>query len=106
MKVIILSGLSGSGKDHTAKLLSGKKVVKYIKRYTTRPKRDGEDAYFHISDKSFNSMMKRGEFIEISKYYVDKDKVEHWRYATKKFFNSEEMLCYTCDIKTMIKYIF
>lgn len=80
-KLIILSGMSGVGKDTVAKILMQKnpKIVK-VKTCTTRKRRvelNGklDNTYFYLNEKKFKQMIEKNQFLE-------------WAYVHGKYYGS------------------
>lgn len=67
VKVIVITGTSGSGRKSTAKQLSLSLGIPYVFPYTTRAirplERNGEHYHF-ISDAEFQAMLERNEFFQ------------------------------------------
>ena len=85
--VIVLVGASASGKSTLAKqFVENNPSFSRIVTYTTRPKREGEvDGidYHFVSDEVFDSMIKRGSFVEHASY-------RDWKYGTAINFGNTE----------------
>jgi len=85
--VLIIVGASGSGKSTLAKTIE-KQLPDFsrIVTYTTRPKReneiDGIDYHF-VSNETFDSMIKQGDFVEHASY-------RGWHYGTAVNFGKNE----------------
>lgn len=66
--LVILSGVSGSGKDTIKKeLIKRMKNVESLPSYTSREQRPGEvegQAYVYVSKQQFEEMIKNGDFYE------------------------------------------
>ena len=66
--LVILSGLSGSGKDTIKKeLIKRMENVETLSSFTSRPMRDGEvegEAYYFVTKDQFEEMIKKDEFYE------------------------------------------
>lgn len=85
MKLILLIGHSGSGKDFILrKALESINGLKCVCSHTTRPKRnteiEGREYYFITSDK-MNEMINNDEFIETRNY---KTEFGSWKYGLAK----------------------
>lgn len=122
--MIILMGMSGSGKTAIAKELNRRGYERVI-TYTTRPirenEKDGVD-YHYISDKEFTAMVKNKEFAEWKEYNASFGKckygstVESYKNKNKAVIiltpsgvedvldaGIEAIIVYVkCDIKTLI----
>ena len=80
--MIILCGMTSSGKDYVKKLLL-KDGMESVVTYTTRPKRKGEKdgvSYHFISKDDFLKLKKENYFIETAHYDVATK--ERWYYGT------------------------
>lgn len=78
-KVIILTGLSGSGKDTLSSMLQESTEVQPITPHSTRLKRDGEvegNPYYFVTTDQFQEMEKNGEFIETASYLTKFNGIE------------------------------
>ncbi len=66
--LVILSGVSGSGKDTIKKeLIKRMENVETLSSFTSRPMRDGEvegEAYYFVTKDQFEEMIKKDEFYE------------------------------------------
>ena len=66
-KIIVITGMSGSGRKNTAKQLSHSLGIPYVSSYTTRDirpqERDGEHYHF-ISNEVFQTMQDNKEFFQ------------------------------------------
>lgn len=76
--IIVLVGESASGKTTLAKKFEEEADFSRVITYTTRPMREGEENgvdYHFISDKQFDEMNEKGQFIEHAEY-------RGWKYGT------------------------
>lgn len=66
--LFVMSGPSGAGKTTIVKaVLSELEGIEFSVSYTTRPKREDEVEgvdYFFVDEKTFNSLIEKGEFLE------------------------------------------
>ncbi|MBZ1348963.1 MAG: guanylate kinase [Candidatus Liptonbacteria bacterium] len=72
LRLIIITGLSGAGKDSVVEKLKKKIKFNRITTTTTREKRKGEkqgSPYYFISKAKFQKMIKNGDFFEWAKVY-------------------------------------
>ena len=88
-KIIILMGMSGSGKDKIRKILEEDYGYENIVSYTSRPIREkevnGRDYYF-VSKKEFENIINNNEMIEYRKYKTNLcGNTDTWFYGVKKF---------------------
>ncbi len=71
--LIVISGLSGSGKDSVVKGLKNRQMpFQFVVTATTRPMRPGEQEgvdYFFVSEMEFQQMIDTGELIEHARVY-------------------------------------
>ena len=85
--IVILSGVSGAGKDTIKRILMGKDGrIKTLPSYTTREKRVNEvegENYYYVSKEKFKEMIDNNEFYEYS--------VHHGNYygTNKKLLNEK-----------------
>lgn len=76
--ILVLVGESASGKTTLAKKFEEETDFSRVITYTTRPMREGEENgvdYHFISDKQFDEMNEKGQFIEHAEY-------RGWKYGT------------------------
>ena len=69
--IIVLCGMSSSGKDSLANLLSQRLGYNFVVSHTTRLRREGEsegNPYWFVGSNKFYDMMINNEFIEYRKY--------------------------------------
>ncbi len=69
--IIVLCGMSGTGKDSLAMLLSERLNYNFVISHTTRPIRENESEgspYWFVSSEKFYDMVINNEFIEYRKY--------------------------------------
>ena len=71
--IVILSGVSGAGKDTIKRILMGKDGrIKTLPSYTTRDKRINEvegENYYYVSKEKFKEMIDNNEFYEYSVHH-------------------------------------
>jgi guanylate kinase len=84
--LVVLSAASGTGKNTVAEIvLASNRRMKRSISVTTRPPRNGESdghSYHFVSDKEFDAILKRGDFLEWAK-------VHSHRYGTPASFVKE-----------------
>jgi guanylate kinase len=70
-RMIVICGLSASGKDSLSKYISENYNYKFIKSHTSRPMRVNEsedNPYYFVTREQFEEMLRRDEFIEHRTY--------------------------------------
>lgn len=87
-KIIVICGLSASGKDSIAKYISNKYNIKEIISHTSRPMRSNElegNPYYFISKQQFQNMIDNNEFIECRTYNTLVNNIPNtWFYGVHK----------------------
>ena len=94
--LVILSGVSGAGKDTIKKeLIKRMQNVESLPSYTSRPKREGDidgETYKFVSKQEFEKMIEQGEFYE---YDIHHDNY----YGTSRKLLNEKI----CNGKVIVK---
>ncbi len=71
--LVLLSGVSGAGKDTIKKeLIKRMNNVESLPSYTDRPQRDGDipgETYNFVTTEEFEKMIDNGEFYDYNTYY-------------------------------------
>lgn len=85
--LVLLSGVSGAGKDTIKKeLIKRMKNVESLPSYTTREKREGDEdkkTYVFVTKPEFEKMIKNNEFYEYNVHH------ENYYGTSKKFMNDK-----------------
>jgi guanylate kinase len=105
--VLILTGLSGAGKDSVAEALKAKGFTSAVP-HTTRPMREGEtegNPYHFVSKDTYLGMLNDDEFVESNKYLTMFNGVEDWSYygTSKDALNSNEKLMLTIGVQSALR---
>lgn len=85
--LVILSGVSGAGKDTIKKeLIKRMDNVESLPSYTSRPKREGDiegQTYYFVSKPEFEEKIKQDEFYEFNVHH------NHYYGTSKKLMNQK-----------------
>ena len=105
--ILILTGLSGVGKDTVAEALKSKGFSSAVP-HTTRPMREGEvegNPYYFVSKDTYLKMLANDEFVESNSYLTKFNGIEDWSYygTSKKALQSNQNLMLTIGVQSAVK---